>query len=68
MVDPIEKVLHRVCPSQLQQVKRAREDEYQAQRQKLDARLEGVISKIAQWNTYFDLKQYKIIYNIILYQ
>ena len=58
MVDPIEKVLHRVRPSQLQQVKRAREDEYQAQRQKLDARLEGVISKIAQWNTYFGLGEY----------
>jgi hypothetical protein len=55
MVDPIDKVLHRVRPSQLEQVKRAREDEFQAQRRKLDAQLEGVIGKLASWNTYFGL-------------
>jgi hypothetical protein len=57
LVDPIEKVLHRVRPSQLEQVKRAREDEYQAQRRKLDAQLEAVVSKLVTWNTYFGLTQ-----------
>jgi hypothetical protein len=57
LVDPFEKVLHRVRPSQLEQVKRAREDEYQAQRRQLDAQLETVVSRIAAWNTYFGLVQ-----------
>jgi hypothetical protein len=57
LVDPFEKVLHRVRPSQLDQVKRAREDDYQAQRRQLDAQLETVVSRIAAWNTYFGLVQ-----------
>lgn len=51
--DPIEKVLHRERPSQLQQVQRAREDEFQAQRRALQARLAGLVEKVAAWNTYF---------------
>jgi len=53
MLDPIEKVLHRVRPSQLEMVRRAREDQFQHQRRALEEKLDVLIARIAAWNTYF---------------
>jgi hypothetical protein len=51
--DPIEKVLHRVRPSKLRDVQRAREDAYQNQVRQLEEKLGLVVSRISAWNTYF---------------
>jgi hypothetical protein len=53
MVDPIEKVLHRVRPSQLEMVRRSREDTFQAERRVIEGKLDALIARIAAWNTYF---------------
>ena len=51
--DPINKVLHRVRPSQLQKVQRAREDAFLLQRSQLDSALAEVLSHMSSWQSYF---------------
>ncbi|KAJ1431218.1 hypothetical protein B484DRAFT_44478 [Ochromonadaceae sp. CCMP2298] len=61
-VDPLDKVLHRVRPSQLEQVRRQKEDEFMATQRALEARLEGLQGKLASWNTYFGRGQTSTYY------
>jgi hypothetical protein len=55
--DPIEKVLHRIRPSQLNQVKLAIEDEYQKKMKEMQHRLDHVVEKLTIWNTYHGFYQ-----------
>lgn len=51
--DPLHKVVHRVRPSQMQKVLRAREESFLKRRSQMDNALADTLTYFSQWHSYF---------------
>ena len=51
--DPLHKVVHRVRPSQMQKVLRAREESFLKKRSQMDNALSDTLTYFSQWHSYF---------------
>ncbi len=51
--DPLEKVLHRVRPSEFTRTAQSTEERFLHEKKKVESEYEEIIQKIAAWNTYF---------------
>jgi len=51
--DPLHKVVHRVRPSQMQKVMRAREESFLKKRSHMDSELADALNYLSQWHSYF---------------